>query len=281
MKPIFTYPTLQFRTFVALLVSVFITYFGAKTSFFNALLIPSFYYSVGGSFIIAVILINWVHYSVRVSDKKLQNFPVVLRKAISHGFFGFLLPCIIAYLLATLYFYVFGLDIRKTDYQRLDYPVIAGMLFLLNFYYFVCFLTGKDDEDNLNPNQTEATSGCKTAIEVQHHGEILELDAASEVACFFHTSELYKLKMFSGEVYTIKKSLKEIESSYSKTQFFKVSRNLIINFKAFEKYTQKRGDRALTIYLHRGLINDQDPLNEKMFLLDKNKVSDFKKWIDR
>lgn len=285
LKSLFSYPNLPVRILASLFAAVVIVYFGAEISFFDALLIPSFYYSVGGSFVIAFLLISWVHYSLVTLDGKFLAIPPFLRRGLLHIIPGFLLPCLAAYLLAALYFYMFGLDIRNTDYRRFNYPIILGMLFFLNWYYFVCFfvaylLDNKKPDNRISVNRG---AGEKKMIEVQHHGEVFELDAERDVACFFHTASFYNVLTFSGDVYNIHqyKSLTKIEAAYSKEQFFKVSKNLIVNFAAFDKHTQKRGSRAWIIHLQPGMTEGKEGFIEKMFILDKNKIPAFKKWTDR
>lgn len=306
MKRLITprYIDISYRVFLSLVVALFFVHYGSEVNFLDALLIGSFYLSLAGNFFIAFLLISWVHWANRGINKSLsweKNFSLRILFAL---FLGFIVPGLIAYFFAALYFYVFGIDIRDTYYRNLIYPVILLLLFVLNvcysiYYYFSTQNTQLLVPAGLQPDasinifdiagsssdvEREANTNSnrqKEYILANGNNEEMYLNVKEEVCYFYCLNDSCFIKTFDHKAYGIGVSLIKLEAVYSGKDFFRINRNIFLNFKSIHSFTQDKRDRTILVHLKPGLFTGQPEEKIRQFTIPREKVKAFKRWIDR
>lgn len=160
------YNDFYFRLIASVIGAHFVVMFGEKISLFEALLMPAYYIALGGSAIIAFLLINTIWAITAWLDKRYDWYEHPYLRCAYQFLVGIILTSLLAFVLAALYFYIRGQNIVDTLYLQFDYPVIILLLILLNGYYIIhyfvkLFHTGYG---NIGSPEWEATG----AIQIQH-----------------------------------------------------------------------------------------------------------------
>jgi hypothetical protein len=283
------YNNFIFRILAAFAAALFLVKYGERISIFKALLLPSFYMAMIGSFIIAFFLIYIVHYVTVGLDKRTGWQDNPLKRALFQFIFAFMLPVILAYLLAAIYFMFYDINILNTDYDILDFPVTIIMIFGLNvYYYFYAYIYRLKTAKSQNVEPELSTAAIRELIPHQKeyvlvhvNNEELYLHAVEEVCYFYCLNNSYLVKTFDNKTYGIDKTLKELEDIYAGQHFFRLNRNTILNFNAIHSLTQEKKDRGILVHLKPGLFTGKPDEEIRRFSIPKEKVIAFKRWIDR
>lgn len=229
-KPI--YRDKLFRVLISLVAAHFIIAFGIEESFFELLLMRDYYISLLGSFVIALLLVNLVYYTTIRLDRSYnwQEHPYA-RSALQFSF-GLLIPSVIAFLLAALYFTINGINILTTVYLKYDFPVIVLFLLLLNLYYIAFYLYLQARK--VNTAITSRRPGAPVFMAQQGQKNIpLQV---SQVAYFYHAGGVNLARTHEGEDFIITATLDEIQQQTDPLQFFRVNRQMVVQFTACEHF---------------------------------------------
>ncbi|MBS1781034.1 MAG: LytTR family transcriptional regulator [Bacteroidetes bacterium] len=238
------YHDFYFRVIIALLAAHLIIAFGEKESFFQLLVMPAYYWSLLPSFVIAFLLVNFVNFITVKLDKKHDWMRQPLLRAGLQLTLALLLPAVLAFLLASVYFWTFGYNIFKTLYLKYDFPVIVLLLVLLNAYYLSFYFYKRSRiaektlshpvaaKDENSPGETAA----KEIFLVQRGAQTLPLSVFS-IAYFYREGDYNFLKAFDGESYLVAQTLDEIEQQLDSRVFFRANRQVIVQRKACTRYS--------------------------------------------
>ena len=118
---------------------------------------------------------------------------------------------------------------------------------------------------HLHPRRKE-----RFLIKIGEHFRSIQI---TDINCFFIKNRCSFIKIAKGKIYTIDYSLDKVEKMIDSNLFFRVNRNFIINFKAIYDIVIYSSNR-LKIKLENWSDNDE-------ILVSRERVSDFKKWMDR
>ena len=125
--------------------------------------------------------------------------------------------------------------------------------------------------DLLNQLLNEVNKGYKNRFLIQV-GEHYISVPDNEISCFHILDRAVFIRTFSNKDYPVDHSLEQIQKMIDPDKFFRINRNYIVNFNAIKDITGYSSSR-LNIKL-----NNQ-PAEE--LIVSKDRVSDFKKWIDK
>jgi len=117
----------------------------------------------------------------------------------------------------------------------------------------------------LQPKQKE-----RFLIKVGEHFKSIEI---AEIDCFYIKERCNFICINSGNHYAIDYSLDKIEEMVDSKIFFRINRNMIINFSSIHDILAYSSNR-LKITLKNLSIKEE-------LLVSREKVTDFKKWMDR
>ncbi|MBK1895545.1 LytR/AlgR family response regulator transcription factor [Chryseobacterium paridis] len=115
------------------------------------------------------------------------------------------------------------------------------------------------------------TESSKKRIITYHKDELISLET-SEIAYFFLESNTVYLLTFKGGQYSINSSLDEIIKTLDNEMFYRANRQFIINIKAIG---------SILMYGKNQLKLVVQPESSETILISKNKVAEFKKWIEQ
>lgn len=125
--------------------------------------------------------------------------------------------------------------------------------------------------DLLKQLLNEVNKGYKNRFLIQV-GEHYISVPYNEISCFHILDRAVFIRTFSNKDYPVDHSLEQIQKMVDPDKFFRINRNNIVNFNAIKDITGYSSSR-LNIKL-----NNQ-PAEE--LIVSKDRVSDFKKWIDK
>lgn len=125
--------------------------------------------------------------------------------------------------------------------------------------------------DLLKQLLNEVNKGYKNRFLIQV-GEHYISVPDNDISCFHILNRAVFIRTFSNKDYPLDQSLEQIQKMIDPDKFFRINRNNIVNFNAIKDITGYSSSR-LNIKL-----NNQ-PAEE--LIVSKDRVSDFKKWIDK
>ena len=125
--------------------------------------------------------------------------------------------------------------------------------------------------DLLKQLLNEVNKGYKNRFLIQV-GEHYISVPDNEISCFHILDRAVFIRTFSNKDYPVVHSLEQIQKMVDPDKFFRINRNYIVKFNAIKEITGYSSSR-LNIKL-----NNQ-PAEE--LIVSKDRVSDFKKWIDK
>jgi DNA-binding LytR/AlgR family response regulator len=102
-------------------------------------------------------------------------------------------------------------------------------------------------------------------------GEHIKVFTADDIQCFFSLEKYTFLQNNSGRDYAINYSLDQLEDSLDPAQFFRINRKFIVSFSAISDIISYSNSR-LKVKLNS---NNSDDL-----IVSREKVQDFKKWLE-
>lgn len=286
--PVVPYNDFYFRVLLSLVASHILVMYNEPDTFFQAVFTASYWIGMAGSFIISILLTGYI-YTVTVRlDRKLDWQDRAVQRLLWQGLLGFLAPAIGAFLLAAIFFSIMGLHILQTSYLRQDYTIILLMLLVMNLYYFGL-------NSYLLRRKPKEGASDKPPAQAPQPREILIVDTPArsipvqlkEVAYFFilkgsvfmRTDNMPSL----NDSYPLDMPLKQLEGLLDKNMFFRINRQMIVNFRACGAY---RPGRNKTLEL----TVDPPPYprdvkvpkeHERLCIISEDRVRQFRIWMDR
>ncbi|GAA5098096.1 hypothetical protein GCM10023210_33900 [Chryseobacterium ginsengisoli] len=124
------------------------------------------------------------------------------------------------------------------------------------------------DNHSLNEDSTE---NSKKRIITYHKDELISLES-SEIAYFFLENNIVYVKTNTENQYSINSSLDELIKTLDSKIFYRANRQFIINVKAINN---------ILVYGKNQLKIVTKPESDEIILISKNKVAEFKKWLEQ
>lgn len=119
--------------------------------------------------------------------------------------------------------------------------------------------------------ESQITESFRKRITTYHKDELISIETI-DIAYFFLENNSVFLITFKGHQYSINSSLDELIKLLDPQMFYRANRQFIINIKAIE---------SILIYGKNQLRLIVQPISDETILISKNKVADFKKWIEQ
>ena len=119
--------------------------------------------------------------------------------------------------------------------------------------------------DQLSPSCKE-----RFLIKVGEHYRSIQV---ADINCFFVEERCNFILLNDGRRYAVDYSLEKVEARVDQKQFFRINRNFIINYSAVTD--------ILVYSSNRLKISLQNWDGEDAIVVSRDRVSDFKKWMDR
>lgn len=103
-------------------------------------------------------------------------------------------------------------------------------------------------------------------------GEHLKMIESDQITCFYSQDKGTYLCTFDGRQYAIDQSLEQVDLVMDPTQFFRISRNAIVNIKGIQDLVAYSNSRLKVI------INGLE--KEKSLIVSRERVKEFKNWLE-
>ncbi len=105
-------------------------------------------------------------------------------------------------------------------------------------------------------------------IKVGHHLKAVE---TTEAVCFFSRDKATYIKTFAGRNYPVDYTLEQVQEMVDPLRFYRVNRKYLVNIRAIDDIVSFANSR-LELHL---------PHQKEQIIVSRERVSDFKQWLDR
>ncbi len=278
-----------------MLISLVVSEYGSSTTISVRLHTADFYKEYGATFIIALLVIEWVHRFHNWLESRCNWRSGILKRLGLQVLLTFLAPAFLVYVLASLYFYSFNMSIHDTDYLYFAYPFILVLIIVLNVAYimipsFIEALKQSGQESIPNAATSSQVDAGKrlqpgTAIGeneslFQNYADVILVYKGTETVKLLASqiSAVYILEgtilahTFHNDDYVIPQTLDELESQLDPKYFFRINRKLIAHFDACISF----GDGG-----YGKLDVRVEPVLPVAAVVSQLKAKTFKEWISR
>lgn len=227
-----------FRLTIVGIASVFITELGSMESLFQRLRTYDFYKEYLATLFISVTAVEFIYrINVRL-NKKVPWHNQIISRLILQLVFGLLVPLLVVFALATLYFAIYNVNILDTDYLLYGFPLIAVLLITLNLIltmlpYFLAGIrqvqkkevtavsTVQQDVEGSLPEQHPAPT-----IKA-HEGNSVVMLTPEQVTAAYIIEGKVVVKERDGKELLTDQTLDDLEKVFATTDFFRINRQLI------------------------------------------------------
>jgi len=270
------YNDVIFRIILAAMAAHLIVSFGARENLFQLLLMWDYWRSFIYSFVIAFLLINLVYIPTVKLDKRYDWKQKTIQRIGLQTLFGLIIPSLIAFLLAAVYFRIFDMWILDTHYLQFDFPVIVLMLLLLNIYYLAFYFYRHwqyaENVNSMKDKQTEhASPKDKSIFIVQKGAKNIPLPIEG-ICYFYHDGDYNFVRTFEREDFLITQPLDEVQKQLPQQHFFRANRQIIVNFFACQHFEPLEfGKLELVV----------NPRPKEQIVISQKRAKAFKEWIGR
>ncbi|TRW21490.1 LytTR family transcriptional regulator [Flavobacterium zepuense] len=274
-----------FRLVLGAMAAHIIVMYNIDKGFFEALFTISYLRGFIGSWIIAMLLIQYVYYVTVRLDRKYDWHNNTLLRLLWQLLVAFGAPSILAFLLAAFFFWVFDRNIFQTSYLSQDYTLVVLMILVINIYYFGLhsFLLHRLVTRNVN-RATESPSREILIVDTPTRSIPVKIDTAAYFfilggAVFMRTFEMSSL----SQSYQIGIPLKNLEELLNKRMFFRINRRMIVNFNTCDSYKQGK-NKTLELVLSPVLYEAGAKVpseHERLSIVSEDRVAAFRLWMDR
>jgi len=271
-----SYNDLYFRIAACLIGSHILIVYGETLSTFQILLIPGYYYSLAGSFAIAMILFAFIREVVKRLDARFDWKHRAVERAGMQLLTGLVLPGVMAFLMAFVYFRIRGgINIFNTSYLRYDFDFIIALLLMINLYYIAYYFYARWHQAEKVLRELVIPAGSTEAVPKntfqvsKGSGNILL--PVSGIAYIYRDRDSNFLRTVTGEDYYIPETLDEVQQQLPEDLFFRANRQFIIHRNACTGYD----------LLSYGKLkaNIVPAFNEEVVVSQK-RAQAFKKWME-
>ena len=169
-------------------------------------------------------------------------------------------------------FWLIRLIYRK--YEREMNLQIAGLNEEINELSMLNRLLASKQHNVAANENKPAVPGGETArkrIITYQKDEIKTIDV-EDISYIFLADNIVSVQTFQKQVYTITNSLDELMKQLDNETFYRANRQYIVNINAIEN---------ILVYGNNQLQLNTRPNSAEPIIISKNKVSEFKKWLDR
>lgn len=226
-----------FRCAVLLLASVYITEMGSVAPLATRLFTADFYKEYVATVVIGFVVLEGVYSTNRFLDAKKPWDEEWITRLVLQFTFGLLIPILLVIGLASLYFYVNGINILLTDYLYYALPFVAMLLLLMNVVLVMtpyCLVGWRHFREGAYGNTVDmaeartAASDPTPSVKALSGAETLLLEHGVILAAYIIDGNVL-VREKSGDELLSESTLDELESSLNSADFFRINRQLIMH----------------------------------------------------
>jgi hypothetical protein len=282
------------RFVMAIFAAHFIVINGTSYDLLELLADRSYYVEMAFSSVVALVIVTWISTASQRLDTRYGWTPNWLRRTVLQTILGIVVPVIFEYAVTGAYFkLLLNVNILKTPFFYNEFRTVILMICFFNLYcisrYF--YLQWRATEHALTrlkqqvayslPNTIESDLQTDTKDpEVSLSKEVVVVHTAlrtipipvAEIAYFYRANDHVFLRTFNAEDHQVSRSLDFIEEIMDSQLFFRISRHMVINFKAIVDYRPlSYGKTAVSL----------TPPYREQVKASKLLARRFRTWVDR
>ncbi len=264
----------SFRIIAVLAASLYVSELGSIKNIFERLLTVEFYYEFGVTFLIAFTVTELVY---RINKRLSKIYPLhnhTGMRIILQVICGLILPCILVFLMAALYFAVNNVNIFKTDYLVFVFPLVVVLLILLNLLfilvpYFVHAYRLQKEKEFAGRMPAVEPIPIDNLIKAYSGVSVLHIKGDEIQMAYIVGGKVVVNVPGRGELIT-DYTLDELENLLSETLFFRLNRQLIARKDTCNSYQPKEYGKLEV------LVEPVPPVNT---VVSQLKAKAFKEWV--
>lgn len=134
------YNDLSVRIIASLLAAHIVTEYGGSGPWLPRLFTKEYYIEFGSSLLITFLLVQYIYRVTLFLDKRYSWGEHLLQRICLQLVLGVAIPSLASFLMAAIYFRIFGVNILETNYHLYALPFISSLITLFNVYYFIRYL---------------------------------------------------------------------------------------------------------------------------------------------
>lgn len=258
-----------------------VTEYGGSDPWYKRIFTADYYQEFGSTFLITLLITYLVFKITSFLDRRFDWSEKTLVRLMMQVLLGIAAPSVITFLLAALYFWLYGVNILDYNYHLYAFPFIVSLIAIFNIYYLVRYLLAdklaykhrlenQDIVELPDSNQQSPESAARTGITIHTPTGSFKMPV-SDIAYFYRTSGRVYVRSFTGADQLIAQSLDQMEQVLQNKRFFRAARHLIVNHKAIVRYFP----------LNFGKIGiELSPPFKEQLNVSKLQAKDFKSWFD-
>jgi hypothetical protein len=253
------YPYVWLRFLFALPVAVFLIVYGEPESLWEFLHLPFFYDSLWGTYIITVIISEFIYVGTKWLDFEYGRVGLFKKRIALQFLVCVVLPAGVDYILAGHYFDVHERPANMVEFLVYDFTVVVCFILLLNAYYLIVFL------------YQLKTIAPKKRFRNQRPKE--DLIAPETVAVIFADLKGNFTYDFKGQKASWNKTLKDTLTDLDSNVYFEINRSEIVHRASVIDHNPG-GSRTLVLVM-------SIPLEKGVrFVVSQRRVAEFKRWYE-
>jgi hypothetical protein len=271
------YKDLYLRLIACIVATHIIIEYGETQSTFELLLNPDYYYAFIGSFAIAFLLFTAVRAITLKLDDHFDWMEQPVYRISLQVFFALMMPGLLAFLLAALYFRIRGYNILRTSYLRYDFQFILLQILVINCYYVAYYFYGRwlQARDVINKISKNINMGSLTEAERSDTFQVSKgasnlLLRLEEIAYCYREGESNFLRTINGEDFFISQSLDEVQQQLPEQEFFRLNRQMI---------AQRHMLKGYQLLSYGKLKAELQPAYKEEVVISQKRALAFKNWI--
>ncbi|MCY1662574.1 LytTR family transcriptional regulator DNA-binding domain-containing protein [Chryseobacterium sp. SL1] len=275
------YNNRKLRIGAALAASVYIVLHGRINLFFKAVISVGFYVAVTVSFIIALLLVYYVHSVTIWLDKILdwRNSPV--KRSTLQLVLGVITPTFLDIFFISIYFSIIGQNILENGFFLIDLPIIISFLIILNLYYLIHYLLLTEPKNIVSISKDSREPIQSKTLAIEGDGTMMQFDVGQDILYVYRFKNHVNLFAFNGKEYPMKETLATVAEQFTDCGFIQINRSLALNFSIVEGY--QPGPRRNTLELifkrkYSGLLESQ---GIDRFIVTKEHIEKVKDFFER
>jgi len=256
------------RVILSLVAAHYVLAINEPEPFFEFIQLPGYPALLLQNWLMAFFIINFIY---TVSERLNSRFPLTGNLAIRillQIIFGFLVPSIVLFLLAYLFFWINDVDMMATSYAKLEWWFSILFLILVNCYYVIRHLmryilfqkSGQDEVSGM---------GSSEGIMVKDGNELIRIPV-SDVTHIHHVLDTTLVYVLGGKQYLTDKTVTALADELNPRQFYKIHRSQIINRNIVQGYSPASSNR----------LKLKTRVQEEFYVSQRSRA-DFKKWWER
>ncbi len=267
------YKDFWFKIIGCLLASYIIDALDRQESIFERLGSKYFYIDIAGGFVIALILWEFVRFSTRYLDKRLNWSEQPVKRLLMQIVLGVILPSLFSFLFTWIWMGVaYDQDIFKTSWLNNEFYTVILIILLINLIYFTWWLYLNWKQQSalaLQDGPAPEPESIHKTIEVSKAGKTVLLPHTDIAYCYLSNGYCY-IKPFEGDVFVTGYTLDEVSRMLGEFLFFRVNRQILVSRKSCSAYKS----------IENGKIElDLVPPYKSAVVVSQKRARAFRKWV--